>query len=197
MDDILNQIHHARELTRDIETNLPHLVDNPPLILSSCRKIVGALNKAMQGLHSLSASHSSTQVLFGETLGSHSDIGVGSSMDIRAGEGSSRGGSYMQAIDLLRGPSMEEDNPLPGRGMPESETGVLDFRQLGLELQATSVAMGMMDIGSGPGGCDGTTETNVETFGRVGGEAPVATEGSSGSGRRPAGSLTPRSSRRR
>ncbi|KAG1371490.1 WRKY transcription factor 55 [Cocos nucifera] len=74
--------------------------------------------------------------------------------------------------------------------------GMLDLRQLGLEIQATSVAMRMMEIGSGSG-CSGTVERNVEGFGGGGGEAPTAMEGSPGSGKRPAGSLTQRSSRRR
>lgn len=94
---------------------------------------------------------------------------------------------------------MEEDNPLPGgRGLMESETGMLDLRQLGLqEIQATTVALGMIEIGSGSG-CSGIADTSVEGFGgRGGGEAPAAMEGSSGSGKRPAGSLTRRSSIRR
>ncbi|XP_010938278.3 uncharacterized protein [Elaeis guineensis] len=183
MDDILNQIHHACELARELETNLPHFVDNPPLILRSCEEVFGALNKAIHGLRSLYAPHYGTQMFSGEPSGSSSDI--------RAGEGSSHGGSYMQAMNLLQGPSMEEDNPLPGRGLPENETGMLDLRQLGLEIQ------GMMEIGGGSG-CSGAAEANVEGFGRGGGEAPAAAmEGSSGSGKRPAGPLTQRSSRRR
>nr|XP_010921554.2 WRKY transcription factor 55 [Elaeis guineensis] len=71
----------------------------------------------------------------------------------------------------------------------------IDFSQgqlMGLDFQATSMAMRMVDTGRGS-----TPDVNIDAFGRGGGEAPVAAAGSLVAERRPTGSSIQRSSRRR
>ncbi|XP_017697057.1 WRKY transcription factor 55-like [Phoenix dactylifera] len=184
MDDTLNQILiHACKLARDLETKLPHIANHPPLLFSSCEEVAEAFNKAVHELHSRNAPQYNTQMFFGETSGSLSDMRTASPLDIRAGEGSSHGGTYTPAINFSQGQPMEEDNPFYRRRTPEDQTITPDLRHLGLEIQ-----------GSGGGS---TPDTHIEAFRRGGGEAPVAADGSSVAERRPTGSSIQRSSRRR
>lgn len=196
MDDTLNRILHACKLASALEANLEHFAKHPPLLFSSCEEVAGAFNEAVHELHSHNASHYSTHMFFGETLGSLPDMRTAPPLDIRAGEGSSRGGSHMQAINFPQGQPMEEGNPFYGRRTPEGQTITPDVRQFGLEIQATTMAMGMVDAGRGSGGRT-TPDTIMDAFLGGGGEAPMAAEGSSVAERRPTGSSVQRSSKRR
>lgn len=179
MDDTLNQILHACKLARGLETNLGRLANHPLHLLSSCEDVADAFNNAIHMLHS---HNHGTQMFFGGTSGSLLDMRAGSPLDIRAGEGSSHGVGYMQAINFSQGQLMEEDNPFHRCRTTEGQT--ITPEHLCLEFQTTSIPMAMVDTGRGSGG--------------GGGDAlAAAAEGSFLGERRPAGSSIQRSSRRR
>nr|CAD1828890.1 unnamed protein product [Ananas comosus var. bracteatus] len=118
MDATLVQILEACNLAKALEAELATLQNHPHYLLSSCERVVEAFHKAIESMRSLYPSPlaASAGLLYG------------------GGEGSSRGGSRMQEVNILDTRALEgADNPFFGHG-PE-ETTALGLPQLGLEIQ--------------------------------------------------------------
>ncbi|KAF3330414.1 WRKY transcription factor 55-like protein [Carex littledalei] len=178
MDEALNHIFEGCKLARNLETSIRQVFPiNPDYLLKSSEEIITAFNSASKSLNSLINSP---------------DLPVNSNMVIGgSGEGSSHGAStFFQALNLLQSSG----------GFEQSRT-LFDTTQLprvGLEMPAVpDVATAGMELGGGSGYGNVFHEaTNADVSGTRG-RVRVAPEGSSGSGRGPAGSSGQRSTRRR
>lgn len=179
MDETLNHIFEGCKLARDLETSIRQAYPiSPDYLLKSSEEIVTAFNTAMASLNSLINSP---------------DIPVNSNMTIGggSGEGSSHGAStFFQALNLLQSQGFEQARTLfdiPTHQLP----------RVGSEMPAVpDVATARMELGGGSGYGNVFEATNAEVSGTRR-HARGAPEGSSGSGRGPAGSSGQRNTRRR
>ncbi|XP_020086781.1 WRKY transcription factor 55-like [Ananas comosus] len=150
MDATLVQILEACNLAKALEAELATLQNHPHYLLSSCERVVEAFHKAIESMRSLYPSPlaASAGLLYG------------------GGEGSSRGGSRMQEVNILDTRALEgADNPFFGRG-PE-ETTALGLPQLGLEIQMPGAmapaAAATAELAGAPG-YTGGPQTEVRPF---------------------------------
>ncbi|KAJ1695347.1 hypothetical protein LUZ63_012045 [Rhynchospora breviuscula] len=174
MDEAITNILEGCKLARELETSIMKQVFNisPDYLMKSSEEIVTAFTAAMNLLTSLNSS-----------------LHVSSSMGGDAGEGGSHGAtSIIQALNLFHSAGFEQ---------PSMFFHPTHYPRVGSEMATVSsaVATPVMELG-GSGYVNVLESTNPEVGGSHGG-AQLTPEGSSGSGRRPAGSTGQRSTRRR
>ncbi|KAH0465404.1 hypothetical protein IEQ34_005507 [Dendrobium chrysotoxum] len=73
MDEILNQVLQACRLARELESSLPHIANNPNVLLASCEQVSHAFNKAVYDLRGCLGGSSSSfdptvQLIIGERI---------------------------------------------------------------------------------------------------------------------------------
>ncbi|PKU83245.1 WRKY transcription factor 55 [Dendrobium catenatum] len=73
MDEILNQVLQACRLSRELESSLPHIANNPNVLLASCEQVSLAFNKVVYDLRGCLGGSSSSfdptgQLIIGERI---------------------------------------------------------------------------------------------------------------------------------